>query len=542
MAHIGYYMDESFQLRPGGEILEQEKAAQILSDNLKNIFAYSLSRLYDKSEAEDLTNDIVCEVLKCAHQLRNEDAFYSFMWRIAENTFKKHIRKSNFKTMEFDESFVGTYWVTPEEEYLKSEERNLLHRELSLLAKRYRETTIAYYIYGKSCSQISTDLGISTEMVKYYLFKTRKILKEGIGMSREFGEKSYNPGTFRVDFWGNGDSSCYWQLFKRKLPGNILLSAYYAPVTIQELSIELGVAVVYLEDEIELLMKHDIIKKIGDKYQTNIIIFTDDYEKEVAAKIKPVYEKAAEQFNGKLSDLLPTLEALDFRRNGDSRNRLKWTFANLAMVFALKLSDAIVRKRFGDYPMLSNGSYGFVFGYDNDYQHHHFNGIYGHCENNDNTAYFSVQNYRIIEKCQFWEPVNWNQSVEAMCDAILEKTADPNNDMLIKLISEGFISSHDGKLSAEFPVFSSEMVDNTIWTILKPLAEEVCECMITVCDIAAQTLKNFVPKALIDQGAQLAFIYHQMEVMAFIIETMVEKNWLIIPHENEKLCVFGVKK
>ena len=198
--------------------MEQEKAAKLLSDNLRNIFAFSLSRLYDKSEAEDLTNDIICEVLKCAHRLRNEDAFYSFMWRIAENTFKKYIRKSKFKTMELDESFVGTYWVTPEDEYLKTEELNLLRRELSLLSKQYRETTIAYYIYGRSCSEISTDLGISVEMVKYYLFKTRKILKEGIGMLREFGEKSYHPGTFRMDYWGDGDNSCYSQLFKRKLP------------------------------------------------------------------------------------------------------------------------------------------------------------------------------------------------------------------------------------------------------------------------------------------------------------------------------------
>ena len=35
--------------------MEPEKAKQILSDNLKNIFAFSMSRLYDKSEAEDLT-------------------------------------------------------------------------------------------------------------------------------------------------------------------------------------------------------------------------------------------------------------------------------------------------------------------------------------------------------------------------------------------------------------------------------------------------------------------------------------------------------
>lgn len=63
-----------------------------------------------------------------------------------------------------------------------------------------------------------------------------------------------------MDFWGGGDNPYYRQLFKRKFPENILLSAYYTPLTIQELSIELGVVVVYLEDEIELLMKHDIIK------------------------------------------------------------------------------------------------------------------------------------------------------------------------------------------------------------------------------------------------------------------------------------------
>lgn len=76
----------------GGEILEQEKCAQLISESLKNLYAFSLSKLYDKSEAEDLTNDIICEVLKSSSRLRDDDAFYGFMWRIAENTFKKHIR------------------------------------------------------------------------------------------------------------------------------------------------------------------------------------------------------------------------------------------------------------------------------------------------------------------------------------------------------------------------------------------------------------------------------------------------------------------
>ena len=130
--------------------MEQQKCAQLISESLKNLYAFSLSKLYDKSEAEDLTNDIICEVLKSASRLRDDDAFYGFMWRIAENTFKKHIKKSKAQLVSFDEEFVGAYWITPEDELISSEETNMLRRELSLLSKQYREVTVAYYFNGKS--------------------------------------------------------------------------------------------------------------------------------------------------------------------------------------------------------------------------------------------------------------------------------------------------------------------------------------------------------------------------------------------------------
>jgi hypothetical protein len=136
-----------------------------------------------------------------------------------------------------------------------------------------------------SCSEVSEKLGISLEMVKYYLFKTRKILKEGIGMIREYGEKSYKPGKFHfhtlVDQHSNAQ---YADLFQRKLPGNILLSAYYTPMTVSELSLELGISTVYMEDEIDLLVRYGFLKAVsGTKFQTNMIIFTKAYEKEIFA-------------------------------------------------------------------------------------------------------------------------------------------------------------------------------------------------------------------------------------------------------------------
>uniref|UniRef100_UPI0040575DEE sigma-70 family RNA polymerase sigma factor n=1 Tax=Acetatifactor sp. TaxID=1872090 RepID=UPI0040575DEE len=515
-------------------------ASTLIEENLHTIFAWSLSKLYDKNEAEDLTQDIICAVLKSVHRLERDEAFWGFVWKIAENTLGAKLRKKHPDTVEWDEQFCGAYWVTPEDAFMKSEEIQLLRRELSLLSNQYREVTVRYYIYGKSCSKISTELNISEEMVKYYLFKTRKILKEGIGMIREYGEKSYNPQTFRMDFWG-GDGNMYWKLFERKLPGNILLAAYDKPVSITELSMELGVATAYLEDEITILEKHEFLKKIGDKYQTNIIIFTDEYEKRVHEKFKPFYQKTSESLSHQLDLHLAELRKLDFYGKHYDDNRLKWTLANLVMYHARCKSDDLGREQFGEYPPLSNGSFGFIFGYDNDYANHHFNGIYGYCENHEKTAWVSVENYRMIEKCQNLQPHKWEDCIRAMTDAALFKDADEDNEQLIHLINEGIISSNNGRLFPNFPVFSDE-VFHQLEDILSPMIEETCKCMIQICNVAEETLKNYVPKALKDKCGQLSRINYQMNTMALIIEEMAANGQLTIPDERTNLCMFGVTR
>lgn len=361
-------------------------------------------------------------------------------------------------------------------------------------------------------------------------------------MTREYGEKSYNPGTFRMDYWGSGDNSAFWALFKRKLPGNIVLAAYNAPVTMQELSMELGVAVPYLEDEVEILQRHEILKKTGDKYQTDIVIFTDECEKEVTAKIKPLYESAAEKLHTKLKAILPELKKLEFQGQNYDDKTLLWVFANLTNVHALNMADKKQCERFGEYPQLCNGSSGFVFGYDHDYQNHHFNGIYGRCENEENTAYFTVINYRIIEKIQWWEPAAWYISVKAMTDAVLQKPADEDNDMLVRLIGEGFIKCEDGKTRANFPVFPEDVFEGDLRRLLQPLADDVCACMLEACDIAAAVLKKHAPKQLHAKCDRLAAVHYQMDIMAFIVETMVQKGMLAMPKGDAKPCVFGVKK
>ena len=253
--------------------MDAKTAAAYLSENLPAVYGYALARLYDKTDAEDLAGEIVCEILASAENLKSQDAFWGFAWKIAENTFRKFIRKKQLLNALCDmpeEKDIGVFQPSPEEVITEkeSDEDKLyrLRQELSLLTKQYREVTVSYYVHGKRCHEIASEQNISVEMVKYYLFKTRKLLKEGIGMTRKLGEKSYNPGVFRMDFWG--DRNYYAHIFDRKLPGSIVLAAYDVPMTKEELSLELGVSMPYLEDELDILEAAGLLKKNG-KFLSN---------------------------------------------------------------------------------------------------------------------------------------------------------------------------------------------------------------------------------------------------------------------------------
>ena len=302
-------------------MMPQETVVNFIEENIKTIFAYALSRVSNKEDAEDLTNDIVLAMLQSADKLKSQEAFYGYVWGIAANTYRKFLQKRSNRqnreeSMDKEEGSVvaelaadGDFAEEYAEKLALQEDMAKLRREIALLSREHRECTVAYYFQEQSCAEIAERLGISMEMVKYYLFKTRKILKEGISMEREFGEKSFKPEPFEfVTIFSGNFNREYHNMFKRKLPGQILLSAYYTPMSVRELAIELGVASVYLEDELELLEKYHLVtKNPHGKYQTNLVIFTEDYTKEFQREVKkfavPAMQEILAALKGKLDEI-----------------------------------------------------------------------------------------------------------------------------------------------------------------------------------------------------------------------------------------------
>ena len=87
--------------------MDRIKLEQLITENMKSIFGFALTRLGNVNQAEDLAGDILYEIIRSAENLKDEERFYGFMWKIAENTYMGYLRKKSknaSRTAELNES------------------------------------------------------------------------------------------------------------------------------------------------------------------------------------------------------------------------------------------------------------------------------------------------------------------------------------------------------------------------------------------------------------------------------------------------------
>lgn len=307
--------------------MEQSTANRLIEENLAAIYGFSFARLGDRDAAEALASDIVYAVLTHAHQLRDEAARYGWLWQIARQCLAARFRGKRHAPVALDEA-IPDGERTPEDALILREDLGRLRRELSLLATNTRRATVLYAIDGLSCGEIASRMKISVEMVKYHLFRARKTMREGIQMERIYGERSYHPEVFEIDFYGThgGDDDEYSAFAERRLRGNILLATYYTPMRLPELSLELGVATPYLEDELATLIRRRYLIERQGNYVTNIPIFTAECRGEIDHAIAATVDAAAQAFVG--LSLAPFAAAVGERVANE--NHLRWQALLLA--------------------------------------------------------------------------------------------------------------------------------------------------------------------------------------------------------------------
>lgn len=513
----------------------------ILQDYLNKIFAFALRRTYNRGDAEDLAQDIVLEIISSSWNLKNEQALKGWVWAIARNTYMRWLRKHKDQLIEYseakDEFYIGSSDNFIEQNLIANEELCLLRREIGLLSGVYRDIIVLYYFKDKGCAEIARLMDISEGMVKYYLFKARKTLKEGMNMVRNLGEKSYDPGELSFGFWGEFGGE-YFKLFKRKLPGSLLLASYEKPVNIEELSVETGVPLPYLEDEIQILIEHGLLEEMKNKtFQTSFIII----KKDLNNRIDSILDEKGKQLAGKIHESLSMYEDI-IRRINFTGSEYEWSkllWILIPLIFKYALVDRLQTEIMPPLPLLKTGIRGWPNASEKKYTPWSWG---GYNIDDDEGNRFSTIDFQILQRYCFdmlnASGVNLLSKLVGS-GRLVDEISEEEKVEYARLIENGFARKEDSRIVSEIVIFTHEQyikLQNAITSQVDYIYEEGKVLLLEVENI----LKGGVSIRLQDQIRPHAYIAFLGWVIGHIMESLAGMGYITVPEGRSRASVANI--
>ncbi len=278
---------------------KQELLKMVDKDLLEKLFGFCYARTKDSYEAQELCSDIVYALVRTANAEGEITDAYSYIWKIARNVyanFCNHYRRHADMFYEGDSEKIFPF-ISDNGQMQELDDIELLknvYQQIAFLTKAYREVMVAFYLDGLPIKDIAKMQHTSETAIRQRLFSARKTLKTEV-------EKMENPTTKKpvaldnINFtiWGTGDP--IWgdprDVCIRRFSRHIIWLCRQKPMTAKQISEELNVPTVYVEEELEILTKgkngkYGMLRRLDNgKYIINFILL----DKETIDKAHNIY-------------------------------------------------------------------------------------------------------------------------------------------------------------------------------------------------------------------------------------------------------------
>jgi RNA polymerase sigma-70 factor, ECF subfamily len=182
-------MEESdqAQLRPPPTV------EQIFQDYAPRIYNLARRILGNDADAEDVTQDVLLQVVRKLHTFRGESAFPTWLHRVTVNAALAHRRKraaqeerrvrdplDDFAANGHHTGPVRPWMVGPEQQALDRETRDLIERAIADLPEIYRDVYVLADVEDVSNAEIADMLGLSVAAVKSRLHRGRLLMRNAL--------------------------------------------------------------------------------------------------------------------------------------------------------------------------------------------------------------------------------------------------------------------------------------------------------------------------------------------------------------------------
>ncbi len=149
---------------------------RLISENMRRVFLVIYRMVGNVADAQDLTQEAFIKALQRQDQLKDPDRAAQWLSRIASNTAIDFLRRNgrvNFCEIDEVAEPLTSQALSPEQEVLRSERREMLDAGLRRLTERERTALLLRDVEGLEAEEVAARLGCSKATVRSHIANAR---------------------------------------------------------------------------------------------------------------------------------------------------------------------------------------------------------------------------------------------------------------------------------------------------------------------------------------------------------------------------------
>jgi RNA polymerase sigma-70 factor (ECF subfamily) len=170
-------------------------AERVFTEYAPRVYNLARRMLGNDADAEDVTQDVLLQVVRKLDSFRGEAAFPTWLHRVTVNAALAHRRKRATREQHkvndpLDALFeaggdgyahpIRPWSVSPDQSVLDAETQALVEQAIRNLPESYRDVYVLADVEGMPNAEISEMLGLSVPAVKSRLHRARLMMREAL--------------------------------------------------------------------------------------------------------------------------------------------------------------------------------------------------------------------------------------------------------------------------------------------------------------------------------------------------------------------------
>lgn len=166
-------------------------AAEVLREHGPRVYSLARRLLDNDADAEDVTQDVMLQVLRKFDSFRGDAAFATWLHRVTVNAALEYRRKRGVRDRRRapeaaldeptgDRTPARRWTAPPEQELLDRETRQLIEAAIAGLPEAYRDVYVLADVEGLPNAEIAGLLGLAVPAVKSRLHRARLMVRDAL--------------------------------------------------------------------------------------------------------------------------------------------------------------------------------------------------------------------------------------------------------------------------------------------------------------------------------------------------------------------------